>query len=80
MFLESITVIHLVLSMHEMSRMHMTRTGAEVIISRTNVNKKYYESQNKCSQRRTNVRLDARDSNSTANSFLHMCFLSFYID
>ena len=41
MFLESIIVIHIGLSMREMSMMGMTQIGAQVIIIRKNINKKY---------------------------------------
>ena len=47
MFLELIIDIHAGLSMCEMSMMGMTQIGAQVIIIRKNINKKYYASQNK---------------------------------
>ena len=40
MFLESITANHVGLSMREMSMMGMTQIGAQVIITRKNINKK----------------------------------------
>ena len=56
MFLATITVVHVGLSMREMSMMGMTQIRAQAIIIRKNFNKKYYASPNKkSSQIRTAV-------------------------
>ena len=47
MFPESIIVIHIGLIMGEISMMGMTQIGAQVIIIRKNINKKYYASPQK---------------------------------
>ena len=47
MFLKSIIVIHIGLSMCEMRMMGMTQIGAQMIIIRKNINEKYYASRHK---------------------------------
>ena len=58
MFLEWIIVIHVGLSMRGMSMMDMTQIGAQVIIIRKNINKKYKSKQS--SQIRMAVGLSTR--------------------